>query len=201
MTKSAILIQQRALFRQVDRHINCNFPDDSTIVASEITEANFPNLKFVINDIKNSDNPIKLIKIGVYLIKKPDNKDEGPVRDIVPLNVPGLKCIVRSTMENSEEVALENGELTKHTYYSPFLNGFGRFETEDGQPQQKGATISELIDIISKYNFDMPNTKEYNKRYTLVCQVGCDDVETNFDNLCMKSESQKKKEKKCAMFW
>jgi len=142
-----ILKIQRYLFSQVNKSILTNIYDYGTkIAAFNISEADFPNLKFLTNNPTYNEDPIGLISIDVYLI-------QNGVLSQVPVQIDGLFEIINGTMQDANSAAFINGSSTNQ----PFINGIGL----------GGDTIGETVDNLSRYSPYSPDTHGIRKVFAI----------------------------------
>jgi hypothetical protein len=141
--RSITLSLQKALFQQVNPRIFVEISkDQTTLTAQGITEKDFPNLRFVTNNITNIEGYMYLKDFLVYL-----------ENDNYPTQIYGLNDIVNTRMVNNDAIAYLNGDRS----HQPFKDGF-----------QDGIVIGTLIDTLSKLSRYTPDTSNIPKTFTMV---------------------------------
>lgn len=138
---STVLNLQQSLFKRTDPNIISNLTaDQTTLVASNISEATIVLLPFVTNSPAFKNSYMYLKKILVYL----GNQSE-------PTEIFGLLPVVQQRIENSDSLAYSSG-IPVH---NPFTNGF-----------KGGKTIGEVVDTLSSLSRNIPDTYGIVKRFT-----------------------------------
>jgi len=140
VSRSTLLMQQKALFNLLGNNINVNMSNSNTLVASNISEEEMINLQIVTNYAFNGA-VLHFDKIEVYL--------EG---DLDPVNVYGLYDILNEQIQVLDTIAFIN----KENVYQPFKNGF-----------QNGITVNELCDQLSELCVYSRDTTDIVKTYTM----------------------------------
>ena len=102
---SLILEEQSVLFKNVDTNIKTLIVDNK-ITESDITEADFPNLEFIVDNNKTLD----FADLKIFL------NDNGSLKPIV---VPGVYDIVKTRYDAAAKKALIDGSKT----FEPFKDG------------------------------------------------------------------------------
>jgi hypothetical protein len=120
LVKTSILIQQSELFKNVDSAINTEITSNK-IVGSNITEADFPNLEFIVDNNQTLD----FTNLTIYL-------NQNGI--LTPIVVPGAYEIVKSKYDAVAKQAVAAGSST----FEPFKSGV--FNSE---------TIGEVIDELT----------------------------------------------------
>jgi hypothetical protein len=142
-----ILKIQRYLFSQVNKSILTNIYDKGTkISAFNISEKDFPFLKFLTNNPTFNEDPLGLISIDVYLI-------QDGVLSQVPVQINGLFEIINQAMQDADSAAFINGTSTNQ----PFINGIGL----------GGDTIGQTVNNLSRYSPYSPDTNGIPKVFAI----------------------------------
>ena len=148
-SKSTILAILNVLLKSVDQNIITSISDDqTTITASNITEANFPNLILITNNPSYNNSYVYLSNISVYL----DN-------NLFPTEIHGLFPIVQEAVQIGDSL----GFVQQNTINLPFINGF-----KNNPSDSTGLTIGQLIDALSLLNISLPDTYGKVKKFTLI---------------------------------
>jgi hypothetical protein len=117
---SLILDEQAVLFKNVDTNIKTLIVDNK-ITGSDITEADFPNLEFIVDNNKTLD----FADLKIFL------NDNGSLKPIV---VPGVYDIVKTKYDAAAQEAVIDGSKT----FEPFKDGV-----------LDCATIGQIIDALT----------------------------------------------------
>jgi hypothetical protein len=139
--KSTILAIQAALFKRIDPKINVNIYNEELLVASNISEAIFPQLIFATNNPGYNNSYMYLTDIKVYL-----------GNEIEPTQIYGLLPIVEQRIENSDA----NAFIENMVSHKPFIDGF-----------QNGISIGTLVDTLAQLSRNTPDTNNIVKHFTL----------------------------------
>jgi hypothetical protein len=139
---SSTLEKQQRLFSTLDRNIiveNIN----GTIVASNITSANFANIKIVINNPMFADASIYLNDVHVFINN-----------NLKPTYVPGLLQILQSRIRDSDT----DGYLATSTAstHQPFLNGFVLNNAGTASLTTPQTSIDKVVSNLATHNSDIP---------------------------------------------
>jgi hypothetical protein len=138
---STVLNIQQSLFKRTDPNIISNLTaDQTTLIASNISEETFVKLPFVTNSPAFKNSYMYLLKIQVYLGAQSE-----------PTEIFGLLPIVQQRIENSDSLAYSLGEPVNN----PFTTGF-----------KGGKTIGEIVDTLSSLSRNIPDTYGVPKRFT-----------------------------------
>ena len=141
--RSTVLAIEQALMKRVNPDIYTMISDDeTTLIAGDITESDFPNLEFVTNNPTFNNSYVFLKDIEVYL---GDQK--------FPTDILGLLPIVQQRMENSDSLAFIDGYKSN----KPFINGF-----------ENGIDIGTLVDTLSSLSVNTPHTYGITKTFKLI---------------------------------
>ena len=143
VSKPTILGIQKSLYTTVDANITSVISEDGQFIhAYNISEDAFERLTFVTNSPIYGGPPMNFVSIKVYL---GDNKE--------PTEIFGLADFINHRIIKSDVDAFIVGKNT----HQPFINGW-----------QGGLSVGNLIDNLSSFSEQIPDTLGIVKHFTLV---------------------------------
>jgi hypothetical protein len=141
--RSTILNFLSALLKTLDPAIDVEISEDqTTLTASNISEATMVNLVIPTNNPSFQNSYLYLQDIHVYLNN-----------NLVPTKIFGLLEIVETRIQLSDATAYCSSQVT----HKPFMNGF-----------KNNITMSQLVDTLSNLSRATVTTTGKTKHYTLI---------------------------------